>query len=175
MDMMVINEKFYASLTRVLIHHYSCLPVLDILDFRQKIAFWFREQFFWLEATDLSVLLFQYCLFFAFDFLFFRVINEEITSSVLLCKPIYQRHFYSNDFKNKPFPFFGISRGYFEKFIWHIYLHKQKQIACIFQYENEPYYLTRSYLLPEMAVAILTMITFRLVGSQIFRVDAGLR
>ena len=44
--------------------------------------------------------------FFDFDFLFFRVINEEITSSVLLCKPIYQRHFYSNDFKNKTFPFF---------------------------------------------------------------------
>ena len=78
--------------------------------------------------------------FFDFDFLFFRVINEEITSSVLLCKPIYQRHFYSNDLKNKPFAFFGISRGYFEKFIWHIYLHKQKQISCIFQCENEPYY-----------------------------------
>ena len=85
--------------------------------------------------------------FFPFDFLFFRVINEEITSSVLLCKPIYQRHFYSNDFKNKPFPFFA-----------------QKKIPCIFCMKMNLITLL-GYLFPEMAVAILTMITFRLVGS----------
>ena len=67
--------------------------------------------------------------FFAFDFLFFRVINEEITSSVLLCKPIYQRHFYSNDFKNKPFPFFGISRGHF----WEIQIYQRIKTAASLQ------------------------------------------
>ena len=123
MDMMVINEKFYTSLTRVRIHHYSCLS-WTFCTFGRKLLFGSgNSSFGWRPRTypfyTVSVLS-----FFPFDFLFFRVINEEITSSV-------------NQFINVTFTvmisktklflfFFGISRGYFEIFIWHIYLHKQK-------------------------------------------------
>ena len=69
--------------------------------------------------------------FFAFDFLFFRVINEEITSSVLLCKPIYQRHFYSNDFKNKPFPFFWNLQRIFRE-IYLAYLLAQTKVDSLY-------------------------------------------
>ena len=128
MDMMVINEKFYTSLTRARIHHYSCLS-WTFWTYGRKLLFGSgNSSFGWRPRTypfyTVSVLS-----FFPFDFLFFRVINEEITSSVLLCKPIYQRHFYSNDFKNKPFPFFGISRGHF----WEIQIYQRIKTAASLQ------------------------------------------
>ena len=145
--MMVIKENFYANLTRVRIHHYSCL-YWTFWTYGRKLLFGSgNSSFGWRPWTYpfycSSTVIFPSI----FTFLELSLINEEITSSVLLCKPIYQRHFYSNDFKNKPFPFFA-----------------QKKIPCIFCMKMNLITLL-GYLFPEMAVAILTMITFRLVGS----------